>query len=186
MTLMRQHTQAFLEDPEHPAATAVPILLRLKRPTLTDFDSLFTISSCDDSPFPFSSVHDYYTWASSHEVAEQIRVPCLTINSADDPVVHRVQMHSGRNGYIVAVLTATGGHLGWYKSRRKRWTTKPVLEWMELVGKDIARDPIEITSFTDEAGYLRESQWPNLGCKEVPGGGLIDGNRPESELFQGL
>ncbi|KAJ7455390.1 Alpha/Beta hydrolase protein [Mycena galericulata] len=185
MTLMRQHSQAFLVNPDHPAAKAVPTVLRLKKPTLTDFDDLFTCHVGDTPPFPFSSVRDYYTWASSHQIADQIRVPCLTINSADDPVVHRVQMPSGRNGYIVAVLTATGGHLGWYQSRRKRWTTKPVLEWMELA-KDLRRDPIEISSYTDESGYLREAQWPNLGCKEVPGGGIIDGNRPESQLFQGL
>ncbi|KAJ7756513.1 Alpha/Beta hydrolase protein [Mycena maculata] len=186
MTLMRHHSQAFLANPDHPAAKVVPTVLRLKKPTLTDFDDLFTCNVGDTPPFPFPSVRDYYTWASSHEVAEQIRVPCLTINSADDPVVHRVQMPSGRNGYIVTVLTATGGHLGWYRSRRKRWTTKPVLEWMELVGRDILREPIEISSYTDESGYLREPQWPKLGCKEVPGGGLIDGNRPESALFQGL
>ncbi|KAJ7170746.1 AB-hydrolase YheT [Mycena crocata] len=185
MTIMRQHSKAFLEHPEHPAAKAVPTVLRLKKPTLTDFDDLFTRFVGDAPPFPFFSVHDYYTWASSHEVAKQIRVPCLTINSADDPVVQRVQM-PGRNGYIVSVLTATGGHLGWYKSRRKRWTTKPVLEWMELVGKELLCDPVEISLSTDDSGYLRDSHWPNLGCKEVPGGGLIDGNRPESELFQGL
>ncbi|KAJ7019908.1 AB-hydrolase YheT [Mycena alexandri] len=186
MTLMRQHSKVFLQDPEHPSAQAVPRVLRLKKPTLTDFDQLFTCSVGDTPPFPFSDVHEYYTWASSNLVAEQIRVPCLTINSADDPVVQRVQMHTGGNGHIVAVLTAGGGHLGWFRSKRKRWTTKPVLEWMTVFGKDLVRDPIEVPSFTDESGYLRESQWPNLGCKVVPGGGIINGNRPESQLFQGL
>ncbi|KAJ7475904.1 AB-hydrolase YheT [Mycena latifolia] len=187
MTLMRQHSQAFLKDPDHPAAKAIPQFLHLRQPTLTDFDDLFTRTLGDTlSPFPFASVPEYYTWASSHKVAEKIKVPCLTINAKDDPVVQGFQRYSGPNGYVIAVLTGSGGHLGWFKSRRKRWTTKPVLEWMELAGKDFVRDPIEISFSTDESGYLRDSQWPNLGCKEVPGGGLIDGNRHESELFQGL
>ncbi|KAJ6494883.1 AB-hydrolase YheT [Mycena vitilis] len=184
MTLMRQHSKVFLSDPD--TAKAVHTVLRLKQPTLTDFDHLFTCFVGDAPPFPFPDVHQYYTWASSHEVAAQIRVPCLTINSADDPVVQCVQRPTGQNEYIVAVLTATGGHLGWFKSKRKRWTTKPVLEWMELMGQEIVQDPIELSFSTDDSGYLREARWPNLGCKEVPGGGLIDGNRPESQLFQGF
>ncbi|KAJ7931589.1 AB-hydrolase YheT [Mycena leptocephala] len=184
MTIMRQHSKVFLEDAD--TAKAVYTVLGLKKPTLTDFDHLFTCYVGDAPPFPFPDVHAYYTWASSHNVAEQIRVPCLTINSADDPVVQRVQMPTGQNGHIVTVLTATGGHLGWFKSKRKRWTTKPVLEWMELVGKDLVREPVQLSLSTDGSGYLREARWPNLGCKEVPGGGIIDGNRPESQLFQGL
>ncbi|KAJ6619806.1 AB-hydrolase YheT [Mycena sp. CBHHK59/15] len=187
MALLQHHKKALsVDNAEHPVAKAVPDVLGLRRPTLTDIDDIYTRTVGDTAPFPFSSVGAYYSWASSHQVADQIRVPCLTINSADDPVVRRVQMYSGRNGYIVAVLTATGGHLGWYKSRRKRWTTKPVLEWLELVGRDVVREPIAVSIHTDDRGFIREAQWPELGCKEVEGGGLIDGNRPERELFQGL
>ncbi|KAJ7903430.1 AB-hydrolase YheT [Mycena olivaceomarginata] len=157
-----------------------------EKPTLTDFDHIFTCYVGDTPPFPFPDVHEYYTWAGSHKVADQIRVPCLTINAADDPVVQQVQMSSGQNGHIVSVLTAMGGHLGWFRSKRKRWTTKPVLEWIQLFGTELVRDPIELSLSTDDAGYLRAPRWPNLGCKEVPGGGLLDGNRPESQLLQGL
>ncbi|KAJ7274331.1 Alpha/Beta hydrolase protein [Mycena haematopus] len=184
MTLMKQHRKVFLEDPK--TAKAAHTVLHMKRPTLTDFDHVYTSSVGDTAPFPFGDVHQYYTWASSHKVAEQIRVPCLTINAADDPVVQRVQMSTGQNGFIVTVLTATGGHLGWFKSNRKRWTTKPLLEWMQLFGADIVRDSIELSLSIDEAGYMWEPRWPNLGCKEVAGGGLIDGNRPKNQLFQGL
>jgi predicted alpha/beta-fold hydrolase len=80
MTIMRQHSKVFLEDAD--TAKAVYTVLGLKKPTLTDFDHLFTCYVGDAPPFPFPDVHAYYTWASSHNVAEQIRVPCLTINSA--------------------------------------------------------------------------------------------------------
>lgn len=129
--------------------------------------------------------------ASSHEVAEDIRVPCLTINARDDPVVQGVQ----RNGYVVAVLTARGGHLGWFE---RRWTTDPVLEWLALAGREFVRPrgprtregacpaDLEEDGDGDGDGFLRDARWPQLGCKRVPGGGLVDGNRPTSELFQGL
>ncbi|KAF7374833.1 AB hydrolase-1 domain-containing protein [Mycena sanguinolenta] len=203
ITIMKQHRQVFLADPR--TAKAAHTVLHMKRPTLTDIDHLFTASVGTTAPFPFEDVHKYYIWASSHKVAEQIRVPCLTINAAgtalfrllffhapglivpvDDPVVQRVQTSVGQNGYIVSVLTATGGHLGWFESKRKRWTTKPLLEWMQLFGTDVVRNPIELSLSIDEDGYIRDSRWPNLGCKEVAGGGRIDGNRPKSQLFQGL
>ncbi|KAK7033177.1 AB hydrolase-1 domain-containing protein [Favolaschia claudopus] len=184
MAIMRRHEKAFLNDPA--TAKAAHTVLRMKRPTLTQFDHLFTCYVGDSAPFPFEDVHQYYTWASSHKVAEQIRVPCLTINAEDDPVIQRVQTSTGQNGFIVSVLTAAGGHLGWFKSKRKRWTTKPVLEWMELFGRDVVYDRIEPSISVDESSYLRNSCWPDLGCRVVTGGGLINGNRPESELFQGL
>lgn len=82
MTLMRHHSKVFLENPDTATAQAVRTVLHLKQPTLTDFDHLFTCFVGDAPPFPFPDVHEYYTWASSHEIATEIRVPCLTINSA--------------------------------------------------------------------------------------------------------
>ncbi|KAF8206359.1 AB-hydrolase YheT [Mycena galopus ATCC 62051] len=184
MSLMRQQSAVFLENPR--TAKAAQTVLHLKKPTLTDFDHIYTSSVGDTPPFPFEDVHKYYTWASSHKIAEQIRVPTLTINAADDPVVQRVQTSTGQNGHIVTVRTAAGGHLAWFKSKHKRWSTEPVLEWLQLFGTDVVREPIELSFSVDEDGYLREPRWPNLGCKEGAGGGRIDGNRPKNQLFQGL
>jgi predicted alpha/beta-fold hydrolase len=80
MTLIRRHHKTFLDDPT--TAKAADIVLQLKKPTLTDFDHIFTCYVGDTPPFPFPDVHEYYTWAGSHKVADQIRVPCLTINAA--------------------------------------------------------------------------------------------------------
>jgi predicted alpha/beta-fold hydrolase len=80
MTLIRRHHKTFLDDPT--TAKAAHTVLQLKKPTLTDFDHIFTCYVGDTPPFPFSDVHEYYTWAGSHKVADQIRVPCLTINAA--------------------------------------------------------------------------------------------------------
>ncbi|KAF7312384.1 AB hydrolase-1 domain-containing protein [Mycena indigotica] len=185
--LLLHHQAIFFKNPAHPTAAALRAALHLKKPTLTDFDDIYTRTVGDTPPFPFNSVHEYYAWASSHEVAADVRVPCLTINAADDPVVQRVQMPGAdaqNNGYVVTAITESGGHLGWFFGRkgRKRWTTKPVLEWLQLFGTDVVRDVPTVVVSVDDDGFIRESQWPNLGCKEV-GDMLVDGNRPRKELF---
>ncbi|CAK5269360.1 unnamed protein product [Mycena citricolor] len=188
MNIFRQNIDAFRADPDHPTAKAIPEILRIKNPTLTDFDGIFTRSVGDIPPFPFKSVDDYYTWASSHEIAQQIRVPCLTINAQDDPVVQRVQTPK-QNEFVVSVLTRSGGHLGWFQRGGRpgaRWTTKPVLEWLELFGRHVRLHPPQQTLSTDESGFIRDSEYPSLGCKRVPGGGLLKGHRSKNELLQGL
>ncbi|KAF7327693.1 AB hydrolase-1 domain-containing protein [Mycena kentingensis (nom. inval.)] len=187
-----RHQAVFFQNPEHPTAVALRKIMHTKHPTLTEFDDIYTRTVGDTPPYPFASVHDYYSWASTHDIARaQIRVPCLTINARDDPVVQRTQMplpHAQDGGYVVSVITHGGGHLGWFCGRgaKERWSTKPVLEWMEVFGRHVRRDPGDVVISEDEDGFLRESQWPNLGCKEISGGGIIDGNRPERELYQGF
>ncbi|KAJ7650145.1 Alpha/Beta hydrolase protein [Roridomyces roridus] len=193
-TLFAHHHTSFLANPEHPASPLVPTILRLKRPTLTDFDHIFTCHASGAAPFPFPSFREYYTWASSHDIADAVRVPVLTINAADDPIVRRVQTPDSKgreNRWVVCAVTPMGGHLGWFAKGKgkRRWTTGPVLEWMELLGRDVVREEFGQENeemYTDEEGFLRVARWPALGCKEVPGGGVINGNRPETELFQGL
>ncbi|KAJ7067011.1 AB-hydrolase YheT [Mycena amicta] len=188
--LMLRHQAVFFKNPKHPTATALHTVLQIKNPTLTDFDDIYTRSVGDTPPFPFKSVHDYYAWASSHEIAADVRVPTVTINASDDPVVQRVQMpgiDARNSGYVVAVITESGGHLGWFVGRRgrKRWSTKPVLEWLETFGRDVVCESPDVTISTDDNGFLREPQWPTLGCKDV-GSGIINGNRPKKDLFQGF
>jgi len=40
--------------------------------------------------------------------------------------------------------------------------------------------------FVGEDGFLREEGVDNLGCKEIEGGGLIDGNNGDNSVLQGL
>ncbi|KAJ7158691.1 AB-hydrolase YheT [Mycena filopes] len=195
-SLIRHHRLAFLSDPTHPASRAVPHILHLKSPTLTDFDALFTCVVSSTPPFPFPDVHAYYAWASCSRVAGGVRVPTLTINARDDPVVRGVQRAEaegeGGSACVVGVVTRGGGHLGWFEGGRRRWTTGPVLEWFRVFGREVVlASPLNnrdsnVVEEEDGGGYLRDARWPALGCKEVEGGGLIDGNRPSKELFQGL
>nr|GAT60696.1 predicted protein [Mycena chlorophos] len=189
--LLLHHQKTFMHNPQHPVAIAVQKVLGLENPTLTDFDDIVTRTVGEKPPFPFKSVNEYYAYASSHEIAADVRVPCLTINAADDPVVQRVQMaakDAQKSGYLITAITESGGHLAWFSGRkgRKRWTTKPVMEWLQVFGREVVREPPPVVISADEDGFLREPQWPNLGCREV-GISIVNGNRPKNAvLIQGL
>ncbi|KAF8894594.1 AB-hydrolase YheT [Infundibulicybe gibba] len=193
LNLLKRHSKALVSaDPDHQVAKAVPITLALKNPTLETFDNNFTRIAGGSPPhFPFATAQDYYNWASSHHVVGDIRVPFLAINSADDPVVRNVPMDGGGNGLAVMALTAAGGHLGWFQSGPgyvDRWVNKPVFEWVKLVAEDMVHEKRQRgpNIYYDGEGFLREEGRPHLGCRVIPGGGVIDGNGGEEGMLQGL
>lgn len=102
---------------------------------------------------------------------DHIRVPFLSINAEDDPVIKHVPLEDSENGYLTMVLTRHGGHLGWFQSGPRlidRWTTKPVVEWLKLMGQDMVRDSSLAPALSIDAdGFLREEGSPTLGCKVV-------------------
>lgn len=191
LTLIKHNIKPLaLDQPEHPLAKAVQRFLTLKNPTVTDFDDTVTRVTGGPSPiFPFGSVMEYYSWASCHHMVKDVRVPYLSISAADDPILFDVPPPCcGENSFVVSVLTASGGHLGWFQSGGRRWTTKPLLEWLHLMGSGVTHDLTRLGSplYVDHDGYIKEEGKAELGCKETGEGCLIDGNRRESELFQGL
>jgi uncharacterized protein len=190
--LVKRHRQGLSADPDHPVAKALPSTLALKYPRMHEFDATFTKNVGDtEPPFPFPTVGEYYRWASSHRSVKDIKVPFLAINSADDPVVTFSPVDGGGNPNVVMVLTRRGGHLGWFHTRQglemDRWTTRPVIEWLKLMGEEVVHDNRKATTvYVDESGYLREMDMVHLGCKDIDGGGLIDGNAGDPGLLQGL
>ena len=173
-------------------AKAANAVISLDKPTLQEFDDTFTKIAGGPAPyFPFPDANAYYVWASSHNMLQHITVPFLAINAGDDPIVSSTPMDSGGNGLVVMELTKGGGHVGWFQAgsgRVERWTTKPVLEWLKLVGRDLVHDPKPRgrSLFVGEDGFLREKGIDNLGCKEIKGGGLVDGNVSKGSMLQGL
>lgn len=190
--MMKRHLSAFIGDETHIVAEAAKIALTLKNPTLDEFDEAFTRIAGGPAPrWPFPDVDAYYVWCSSHKIVPQIRVPFLAINADDDPVVKHVPMDGGGNNMVVMTLTKGGGHLGWFQAGPgyvDRWTTKPAIEWLKLMGQDLVHDPAPKGRrlFTDADGFLREEGREELGIKVIEGGGIIDGNRGEVGMRQGL
>lgn len=192
LALMKQHLPALTKDATHMVAQAAEVARKLKSPTLKEFDEAFTRIAGGPAPYwPFPDADAYYVWCSSHGIVDQIRVPFLAINAEDDPVVRHVPMAGGGNSLVVMTLTKGGGHLGWFQAGPgyvDRWTTKPVLEWLKLMGQDLVYDPTPkgLPLFTDEDGFLREEGREELGVKFAEDGGIIDGNSGEDGMRQGL
>ena len=189
--VMKRNYKAFTSDPNHMVTKAAEVAMTLKNPTIDKFDQTFTCIAGGPPPFPFETAVDYYRWASSHKVINDIMVPYLAIHAGDDPVVQDVPVGPVENGYVVMELTTGGGHLGWFQSGDRfsieRWTTRPLLEWFKLMGDDVVHGPIGVSNiFQDDDGFLREESRPNLGCKEVRDGGLIDWTTGEEGILQGL
>jgi predicted alpha/beta-fold hydrolase len=195
--LLRKHIESLTGDPTHHVAIAAKTAVGLNKPTLEDFDQEFTRIAGGPPPhFPFPSSEDYYVWASSDKMIPDITVPFLSLNADDDPVVKHVPMHGGENGFVTMVLTKGGGHLGWFQAGDgfvDRWTTRPILEWLKLMGEDLAAPTTTTTQeskappklFVDEEGWLREEGRPHLGCKELSET-IVEGINGESGILQGL
>lgn len=193
LRLLRRHAHTLEKFPNHYVTKACKEALQLENPTLAMFDHTFTSVAGGPPPnFPFSSGDEYYIFASSHKIVSQVTVPLLTINARDDPVVRHVPTENRENGHVVMVLTRSGGHLGWFQDSSggniERWTTKPVLEWLKVMGEDFVLEPKQRgrSIWVDEEGFLRERGHDHLGCKKIEGGGRIDGNAGEEGILQGL
>lgn len=191
--LVKRHKDILLSDPNSQVAKVTKVALRMKNPALNEFDHVFiTVAGGTAAPFPFKDAASYYIWVSSHKALDSIKIPFLTINAADDPVVKHVPTECS-NGMVVLGLTERGGHLGWFQSDDSfdaRWTTKPLLEWLRMSGDDFLPSPESKPSclYVSEDGFLRDEENPRLGCKvlNVKGDTLINGNAGEQEIFRGL
>ncbi|THV00431.1 AB-hydrolase YheT [Dendrothele bispora CBS 962.96] len=177
-------------------AEAVSTTLKLRFPGLDDFDDAFTrIAGGVPQDLNFSSYQEYYAWASSHHVLKDVRRPLLAINAADDPVIRfvpKTEQEVG-NPWTTVVITPGGGHLGWFSPapsshkysmtaglmETSRWTTKPVLEWLDMAGNDFDIKVNASDLYICDEGFLREFGRAALGCMEVEGGGIIDWSSTE-------
>lgn len=169
--LLKRHLGPLTKDPDTLMAKQVFATLALKKPSLDQFDqSLTRHVGGTTPPFPFDSVDEYYIYGSSHQGLENIRVPFLTVNSADDPVVRSVPVDACHDWGVMA-MTAGGGHLGWFEIGNtggiKRWITRPVLEWLRAVGEDVVYDGTRGLQLHEVDGFIKEVGRDDLGCKEV-------------------
>lgn len=176
--------------PENRITPIIPELFALKSPTLYDVDNCLTRRVGGASPpFPFESAEEYYRWGSSHHVLNDVRVPLLAINAADDPIVGHVPYDVGDNGHVALALTPGGGHLGWFEAAGGRWVVQPIIEWLRAVGEDLIPEhndfvPIE----EDDEGWIREvgNKGADLGLKVLGDMGIIEGVEGEGGTMQGL
>lgn len=102
-----------------------------------------TMAQFHDRLYPlagFESREAYYLGSNPMEVAQDVAVPVLVINAADDPVcvernVHRHLAELQRVPRMSLALTRRGGHCGFIESLRKAdtWADRAVAEYLDAV-----------------------------------------------------
>ncbi|KAF8275036.1 AB-hydrolase YheT [Lactarius quietus] len=188
--LVSRHVDSIMKFPNSTLAQSLPELFSRKSITLEQFDGLITIHSGGTSPpFPFASTHDYYTYASSHRVLEDVRIPFLAINSDDDPIVKYLPVKEADNKWVTLVVTRGGGHMGWFErtgNRVKRWIRQPTLEWFKATVENIEGPQQPVRTIRFEDGWLVESGKEHLGCKDIGKGGRVEDSNRQKDLLAGL
>lgn len=164
VALIAKHTDNLHELGTSIITSRLPLLYGKKRALLKDVDENFIglvflilphfIVRCSlwlggrliggpSPPFPFASAEDYYRWASSHDIAGDVKVPLLVIHAEDDPIVQEIPCPTQESPYVSVFVTPGGGHLGWFESspsarwfgKPDRWFRRPVLEWLQATAE---------------------------------------------------
>lgn len=191
--VLRRHAAALSSYPHEVMSERIPATLALKWPHLNEVDHSWTRWVGGTSPpFPFGSADEYYEYGSSHFGLGKIKVPFITINAVDDPIVRSVPLDAFRNDWGAMVMTAGGGHLGWFEvgdriGEIRRWVRKPVLEWLRAIGEDMVHAEKRSPSLHEVDGFLKEVSRDDLGCRVVEDeAGLVVGNQGQEDLLSGL
>ncbi|EPQ51965.1 hypothetical protein GLOTRDRAFT_12169, partial [Gloeophyllum trabeum ATCC 11539] len=137
--LLGRHRKVFYSDPSSPLPGALlDHFLSRKYVRLREYDDVITTRL-----YGFKDHMDYYSAISSSRVVDRISIPCLAINSNDDPIVTVenipiCQVCCGilQSPWVVQAVTAGGGHMGWFAKptrpgkKFERWYVKPTCEFL--------------------------------------------------------
>ncbi|KAF9653105.1 AB-hydrolase YheT [Thelephora ganbajun] len=197
-SVLRRHGEALAKFEDHPIAAVLEEMLGMSSPYMFEFDNTITKLVGGSAPhFPFKTHRDYYAWARSDNVIQNIRIPFLGLQSSDDPIVPHSPPDCAGNGWVVLGWTRRGGHLGWFEydsdGQLRRWVRKPVLEWFKAI--------IDLTDLDEDGniqgrvtkpfgivdGFLREEGKEQFGIREIAGcDGEVVGVGCEGGLLAGL
>ncbi|KZT05358.1 AB-hydrolase YheT [Laetiporus sulphureus 93-53] len=185
--IVKRHADSLSKFKDHPVGQAVAPCVALKSPTMEMFDNTFNrIAGGSMPPFPFPDAQAYYVWASSHHVLPRVRVPFLALNSEDDPIVQVLPIEAGGNEYVVFAVTKKGGHLGWFEAGKRRWFTKPVMEWLKAVGEDMVVGNRDGKPIYEVDGFLKEEGRDDIGCMEIERGRRVVDVEAQDGVLSGL
>lgn len=156
--------QALWQSPQSPIRDRIPDMLALKKlgskvRLVTVDEVMVTRTGGPQPPWPFKSALDYYTYAGSHQLIHNIRVPTLGINAMDDPVVHGHALPITEvtdATHVQLAVTGGGGHLGWFDGpffgpkSRNRWVRKPIAEFLTAATRDLPPGPPVTVTYGEE------------------------------------
>jgi len=179
-SVLRLHEKELAKFEDHPVAAVLDEMLAINNPYMFEFDNTITRLIGGSAPhFPFKTHRDYYAWARSDNMIQNIRIPFLGLQSSDDPIVPHSPPDCAGNGWVVLGWTRRGGHLGWFEydpnGELRRWVRKPVLEWFKATVDSIDLDEggtirgRVMNPFGMVDGFLREAGKEQFGVRELAG-----------------
>ncbi|OBZ66910.1 hypothetical protein A0H81_13256 [Grifola frondosa] len=191
--LLQLHQDVFLSAPSPPLSRE--LLARIFRKwivSLREYDEMVTAPL-----YGFKDAADYYYSISSSRFVERIRIPCLAINSLDDPIVGKSNLplsQVSRSPWVVLAATRSGGHMGWFarsdtgeRGVLERWYVRPLEQFFAaLLEHGLRKRPVPEIDIDGE-GFLRQRGRPAVEFIEiVPGAAdtVVSGTK-ESRLFSG-
>ncbi|KAG8857190.1 hypothetical protein FRB96_005864 [Tulasnella sp. 330] len=146
-------------------------------PTMTDITDRFIVPVSG-----FSETKDFLVSTSSEPQIEDVRVPLVCLNAADDTLFRKQYFPYDlvkKSQHVVLAVTEKGGHCGWlttdgvegsedvYVTGLKRWFTKPIIEFFEAIRVTDPRPlPAPAALRPDSHGMVRCADDPAVGFKE--------------------
>ncbi|GAB1603608.1 monoacylglycerol lipase ABHD2-like [Argonauta hians] len=107
-------------------------------PTLLEIDEYYSRRVAG-----FTSVQEYYRWCSSIHYLDNIKIPLLLLNAADDPLVPQdllriPKAHAMNNEKCIMAVTTHGGHLGYLEGgglfpNEISWSDKLIVQYLDTI-----------------------------------------------------
>ncbi|KAI0357834.1 AB-hydrolase YheT [Trametes cingulata] len=168
--LLQMHAKVFLDAPKLPISRSqLEDVLHRSRITLRAWDELVTAPL-----YGFDGPYDYYAKISSSRHVQNIRIPCLAINSIDDPITGSENLpirEIRESPWVVLAVTRTGGHLGWFErapdGRIARWYVEPVEQLLAALvdyNLESREKPRGVVDKAD-SGFVRQDGRPDVGFR---------------------
>ncbi|TFK46444.1 AB-hydrolase YheT [Heliocybe sulcata] len=119
--------------------------------------------------FGFASTQDYYARTSSMRYIDKVAIPCLALNSRDDPIVPPQCLpfcQALASPWFILATTRYGGHIGWVDEDGNRWYIKPVLEFIQALHQCELRPQVR-PQLKMQKGMICASDCKAIGFQEV-------------------
>ncbi|OOF91125.1 hypothetical protein ASPCADRAFT_211407 [Aspergillus carbonarius ITEM 5010] len=114
----------------------------------------------------------YYRDASSTDAMLNIKIPFFVIQAEDDPIATAKALpfqEMTKTPYGVMMTTSWGGHLGWFELGGGRWFVKPVLNFLNLMAKEVDLTvPFEVENPENVPGRVAHHAGPDKDQDTAP------------------
>lgn len=137
-SILREHKDILFSDEAKNKYGALDEDRIFKSPTLLELDEYYSRRVAG-----FSSVQEYYRWCSCIHYLDNIKIPLLLLNSADDPLVPEdllkiPKQYALNNDKCVMAVTTHGGHLGYLEGggvfpNPISWSDKVIVQYLNVI-----------------------------------------------------